>query len=72
MVTPPLPWRRPDSAWRGRRRQWGRILEIDPAYAGHIVEDLEKRNIHPHLIPIVVDGLRDAGLPVPERAILEK
>lgn len=49
-----------------------RVLEIDPAYADHIVEDLAKRNIHPDLIPIIVDGLREAGLPVPERAIPEK
>lgn len=50
----------------------GRILTIDPAYGEHVVEDLAKRNIHPELIPIVVEGLRKAGLPMPEKAVSEK
>jgi TolB-like protein len=50
----------------------GRILMIDPAYGEHVVEDLEKRNIHPDLIPVVVEGLHKAGLPVPEKVIPAK
>jgi hypothetical protein len=41
-----------------------RILAINPEYADQVVGDLEKRNIHPDLIPLVVDGLRKAGLPI--------
>lgn len=48
------------------------ILTIDPVYGEHVVEDLAKRNIHPDLIPIVVEGLRKAGVPMPETAISDK
>lgn len=40
----------------------GRILAIDPTYGDHVVADLERRNLHPDLIRILLDGLRRAGL----------
>jgi hypothetical protein len=40
-----------------------RILALDPHYGDHLIEDLEKRSLRPELIRMVVDGLRDAGLP---------
>lgn len=43
-----------------------RILEISPTYGEIVVKDLEKRNIHPLLISSIVDGLRKAGLAIPE------
>jgi adenylate cyclase len=50
----------------------GRLLAIDPAYGEHVVQDLEKRNIHPDLVPVIVEGLRKAGLNVPEAVGREK
>ena len=41
-----------------------RIVEIDPGYPDRMVADLNARNLHPSLIRIVVDGMRDAGLAV--------
>ncbi len=41
-----------------------KILAFDPQYGDHVFADLEKRNLHPDLIQIVVDGLRKAGLAV--------
>lgn len=49
-----------------------RILAIVPDYGDRVVADLEMRNLHPDLIDIVVDGLRDAGLPAPERPSRER
>jgi adenylate cyclase len=40
------------------------MLAIDPAYGEHVVADLHKRNVHPDLIKVVVDGLERAGLKV--------
>lgn len=42
------------------------ILAIDPDFATHAVAYLEKRNLHPDLIRGLVDGLRKAGLEIPE------
>lgn len=39
------------------------IVELDPDYGDHVVTDLERRNLHPDLVAMVVDGLRRAGLP---------
>lgn len=57
---------------REARAAVDRILAIDPAYADHVVEDLAKRNIHPDLISVVVNGLRKAGLPVVETPTPQK
>jgi len=40
----------------------GRIVAIDPAYGDRVIADLRKRNLHPNLIRVVVDGLEKAGL----------
>ncbi len=48
------------------RMALGRVLAMDPEFGDHVVNDLERRNIHPDLIRIVVDGLCRAGLSVPE------
>lgn len=50
----------------------GRILEIDPAYGRKLVGDLEMRNVHPDLIRVIVEGLREAGLVVPGRSPAER
>lgn len=39
-----------------------KIREIDAHYGDHIVEDLTARHLHPDLIEIVVEGVRQAGL----------
>jgi adenylate cyclase len=43
-----------------------KILAIDPGFGEHFVEHLESRNVHPEMIPILADGLRMAGLHIPE------
>jgi adenylate cyclase len=40
-----------------------RILAIDPDYGDHVVADLEARNVHADIIAVMVQGLRQAGLP---------
>ena len=45
-----------------------RILAIDPRYGDNVVADLQTRNIHPDLIPVIVEGLRKAGLAVNGRS----
>lgn len=49
-----------------------RVLAIDPAFADRIVDHLRMRNVHADLIPVIVDGLRKAGLPVREKAIAKR
>jgi tetratricopeptide (TPR) repeat protein len=39
------------------------ILEIDPNYGIHLATDLMARNVHPELIGLIAEGLRQAGLP---------
>jgi adenylate cyclase len=55
------------AAQLGRRRETDAavraMLAIDPNCGDHVVADLSGRNLHPDLIRIVVDGLREAGLP---------
>jgi hypothetical protein len=41
------------------------IRSIDPGYERRVVSDLESRNLAPDLIQAVVEGLTEAGLPVP-------
>jgi hypothetical protein len=41
-----------------------RILELDPTYPNHVTYDLEKRNVHPELIQVIIKGLQNAGLSV--------
>jgi len=43
------------------------ILEIDPAYADHAIQDLQKRNLYPDLVRLIVDGLRKAGLAIKDQ-----
>jgi tetratricopeptide (TPR) repeat protein len=43
------------------------IRALDPDYGAHVETDLAQRHVAPQLIPLVVSGLRKAGLPVPER-----
>ena len=38
------------------------ILKIDPGYGDGVVADLQKHNVYPDLIRVVVEGLRKAGL----------
>lgn len=45
-------------------RDVDQILKIDPAYGARVIADLHKRNVHPDLIRLIVDGLRKAGLAV--------
>ena len=40
------------------------LLAIAPACGSHVIADLQKRNVHPHVIQTVVDGLNDPGLVV--------
>ena len=40
-----------------------KIRSIDPNYGDRLVTDLMGRNVHPDLIAMIVEGLRDAGLP---------
>jgi adenylate cyclase len=47
------------------------ILAIDAQYGDHIYADLAKRNLHPDLIQVVVDGLRKAGLAVTGKPSLQ-
>ncbi len=42
------------------------ILAIDPLYGLHVVDDLKARHLEPGLLRAVTDGLRLAGLPIPE------
>lgn len=55
----------------GREREAGaavkQILEIDPAYADHAIQDLQKRNLYPDLVRVIVDGLRKAGLAIKDQ-----
>ncbi len=48
-----------------------RILAIAPNYGEEVVADLEKRNIHPRIIAAVIQGLRKAGLEIPEEDIAD-
>ncbi|MDQ6436567.1 hypothetical protein RB623_21155 [Mesorhizobium sp. LHD-90] len=43
-----------------------RILAQDPSYGDHVGPDMEKRSLRPDLARMVVDGLREAGLPAAE------
>jgi len=49
-----------------------RILALDPCYGDHVVADLEKRSLRPELITMVVDGLREAGLPGFDTGLVKK
>jgi adenylate cyclase len=46
-----------------------RILAFDPAFGKEAVTRFKKRNLHPDLIRGMVDGLRKAGLEIPEQEI---
>lgn len=39
-----------------------RLVALKPAYGASVISDLESRNLHPDLIAVIVQGLRDAGL----------
>ncbi len=41
------------------------VLEVEPDYADHVVEDLHVHHIHPELARLWLEGLRKAGLPLP-------
>ncbi len=45
------------------------ILRIAPGYGDHVADDLKARNLHPEVIAALVDGLRKAGLPGPDRGL---
>ncbi len=45
------------------------FLALDPEFAKHAVAYLKKRNLHPDLIRGLVDGLRKAGLDIPQQVI---
>ena len=45
------------------------ILALDPQFAQHAVAYLKKRNLHLDLVRGLVDGLRKAGLEIPEQQI---
>ena len=44
-----------------------RMLAVDPEFGKKVVDDLRRRNIHPDLIVMIVDGLKAAGLEVSEQ-----
>ena len=39
-----------------------RLLVLKPTYGDTVISDLQSRNLHPDLIAVIVQGLRDAGL----------
>jgi len=41
------------------------ILALDPKYGEHVVADFRKRNADPSVVQAIVDGLAEAGLPMP-------
>jgi adenylate cyclase len=47
-----------------------RILATDPEIAASPVDWLSARGVHPALVKLLVEGLVDAGLPVPESQVL--
>lgn len=38
------------------------LIALSPDYGSMVVADLERRNVHPDIISVVVEGLQDAGL----------
>jgi adenylate cyclase len=52
---------------REARAAVARMLAIDPAYGDRVVPDLQKRNVDPALIKVVVEGLSKAGLKIDAR-----
>jgi TolB-like protein/tetratricopeptide (TPR) repeat protein len=45
------------------------LLQLNPDYGNQVVTDLQDRNVSPEIIRAVVDGLRKAGLSVPNAGI---
>ncbi|WP_395679211.1 hypothetical protein [Inquilinus sp.] len=45
------------------------LLQLNPDYGSQVVTDLQDRNVSPAIIRAVVDGLRKAGLNVPNAGI---
>jgi hypothetical protein len=39
-----------------------RLVALKPNYGISVVSDLQSRNLHPDLIAVIVQALRDAGL----------
>ena len=37
------------------------LIALSPDYGSSVVADLERRNLHPDIISVVVEGLKDAG-----------
>ena len=42
------------------------MLELNPRFGDVVEAELRSRNLYPELIQIVLQGLRDAGLDVPD------
>jgi adenylate cyclase len=40
------------------------IRGLDPDYGAHVTADLESRHVAPELVPLIVAGLKKAGLPI--------
>ncbi len=47
----------------------GLLLKLNPGYGDRAVTDLQARNVAPEIIRAVIDGLRKAGLNVPQAGI---
>ncbi|MGK9236788.1 hypothetical protein KXS07_33525 [Inquilinus limosus] len=45
------------------------LLKLNPGYGDRVVTDLQARNVAPEIIRAVIDGLRKAGLDVPQAGI---
>jgi tetratricopeptide (TPR) repeat protein len=45
------------------------IRRLDPDYGAHVAADLASRHVAPELVPLIVAGLRKAGLATAEREI---
>jgi tetratricopeptide (TPR) repeat protein len=45
------------------------IRRLDPDYGAHVAADLASRHVAPELVPLIVAGLRKAGLAIAEREI---
>jgi adenylate cyclase len=45
------------------------LLQLNPDYGNQVVTDLQDRNMSPEIVRAVVDGLRKAGLSVPNAGI---
>jgi TolB-like protein/Tfp pilus assembly protein PilF len=45
------------------------LLKLNPGYGHRVVADLQDRNVAPEIIRAVVDGLRKAGLAVPQAGL---